>query len=144
MSENYLLVSADALPDIFLRVAEANRLIKTKQVDSCSAAAAAAGISRSAFYKYKDKIRPYDDRIDSNVITVQAILSDNPGILSGFISVFCDAGANILTVNQNIPIRGAAPVSVSARTDRMTVSVNELLARLSCLDGVSGIDFSSV
>lgn len=144
MAENYLLVSADALPEVFLRVAEANRLLKTRQVDSCSAAAAAAGISRSAFYKYKDKVRPYDNQIDSSVITVQAILSDKPGILSGFISVFCDAGANILTVNQNIPIRGAAPVSVSARIDTMIVSVEKLLEKLSTLDGVSGIDFSSV
>ncbi|MBP3414543.1 MAG: ACT domain-containing protein [Clostridia bacterium] len=143
MSGDYLLVRSDALPEVFLRVARANHLLQTRQVSSCSAAAAAAGISRSAFYKYRDKVQVYDNPINSGVITVQAILSDKPGILSGFISVFCDVGANILTVNQNIPIRGAAPVSVSARIDTMSVSVAQLLESLRALDGVSALDYYS-
>lgn len=38
-------------------------------------------------------------------------------MLSSMLAAFADAGANILTVNQNIPAGGKAAVSISARTD---------------------------
>ena len=46
----YYLVAADALPEIFIRVAEAKCMMQTGEADSVGAATTRAGISRSAFY----------------------------------------------------------------------------------------------
>lgn len=43
---------------------------------------------------------------------------DEPGILSSLITGLYQIGANIITINQNIPVDGVAPVSVSLRIDR--------------------------
>ena len=139
MSDEYYIIRADALPAVFVKVAEAKRLLSTGAVHSASEAARRVGISRSAYYKYKDMIMPYEDVGESRVLTIQSVLEDKPGVLSSLLGVFFDAGANILTVNQNIPANGAAYVSVSARTDKMDISTAELLERLKHLDGVVSV-----
>ena len=44
------------------------------------AAARAVGISRSAFYKYKDSVRPFNDMLHGRIVTFQILLKDEPGI----------------------------------------------------------------
>lgn len=135
----YFIVDSSVLPDVFEKVVSAKNLIRFGKAASATEAAKIAGISRSAFYKYKDMVFPYEEAAD-RIITVHAVLRDVPGVLSAFISTFFDAGANILTVNQNIPVGGAAPVSVSARTDNMEISIEDLLTRLLSVSGVETIE----
>lgn len=136
MSEDYFIVRREALPTVFLKVIEAKRLLSTGAARSAAEAARMVDISRSAFYKYKDMITPYENTGESRVLTVQSVLEDRPGVLSSLITFLFDAGANILTVNQNIPANGAAFVTVAVRTDNMDISVSELFDRLRAIDGV--------
>lgn len=129
------LVTAQALPAVFQRVAEAKRLLAVGRVKSYSEAAKAAGISRSALYKYKDHVFPYDGGIGQRVVTVSVYLEDRPGVLSGLIDCFFREDANILTVSQNIPADGVAPASVSARLGTGG-RAEELLEHIRALDGV--------
>ena len=73
--------------------------------------------------------------IDENVVTMTTNLEDRPGVLSALINELSRHGANILTVNQNIPVDGVAPVSISARLSR-EASPQELAQVLEGLDGV--------
>ena len=59
--------------------------------------------------------------------------------LSALLAAFADAGANILTVNQNIPAGGVASVSISARTDRLAMPVDGFVRTLGALPGVERI-----
>ena len=140
MAEEYLLIKSDALPEVFRGVAQAKRLLSTGEAASSSEAARMAGISRSAYYKYKDVVWTYDSTEKERVITVHAVLEDSPGVLAAFLAVFFDAGANILTVNQNIPVNGAASASVSARVEKMSITISQLLSNLGALPGVISID----
>lgn len=130
-----LLVDAAVLPDVYQKVVEAKRLLAIGKAKNLSEAAKSAGISRSAMYKYKDYVFMYNANIDESVVTMNATLEDRPGILSTFINRLSRSGANILTVNQNIPADGVAPVSVSARLDA-GVHAEELAAQLEMLEGV--------
>ena len=47
----YYIVEASALPEVFLKVAEAKRLLSTGEAATVHAATKLTGISRSAFYK---------------------------------------------------------------------------------------------
>ena len=66
----YYLVAAEALPEIFIRVAEAKRMMQTGEADTVGAATKMAGISRSAFYKYKDAVQPFNDMKSEHIITL--------------------------------------------------------------------------
>lgn len=115
-----LLVDASVLPDVFSKVLEAKEYLQTGHAATAAEAARMAGISRSAFYKYKDAVFPYDAERSGSILTVHLILRDRPGVLSSVLSAFAAAGGNILTVNQNIPAGGAASVSIPPVPDGWT------------------------
>ena len=48
----FYIVAAEALPEIFIKVAEAKRMLQTGEAGTVGAATKKVGISRSAFYKY--------------------------------------------------------------------------------------------
>ena len=135
-----LLVDAEAVPEVFVRVVDAKRCLETGEAQTAAEAARLAGLSRSAFYKYKDAVFPYDEGVPGHILTVHFLLRDRPGVLSAVLAAFAAAGANILTVNQNIPAGGAATVSISARTDRMNIPSDEFARRLRLIDGVRRIE----
>ena len=137
---NLILVDSTVLSDIYLKVLEAKLMLSNGVVRSSSDAAKAVNISRSAFYKYKDKVFVYNEKTGGRIITFHTILSDRTGVLSSLIAELYKAGANILTLNQNIPIGGAASVSVSIRTDKLNITAEELLGDILDLDGVMSIE----
>ncbi len=137
--QKLLLVDASVLPDVFEKVLIAKGLLSSGEAATACEAARMAGLSRSAFYKYKDMVFPYDANGDGQILTVHFMLSDRPGVLSAVLTAYASAGANVLTVNQNIPADGAASVSISARTDRLELPTEAFLQQLYELQGVRRI-----
>ena len=136
----YLLVEQDVLPEVFTNVIQAKQYLLDGEASSTSEAVCMAGISRSVFYKYKDAVYPYNRKLSNHMITVQAMLLDRPGVLMSLVSAVYAKGANILTINQNIPVNGRALISISARVDHLDSSVEELLEQLRQVEGVLSID----
>ena len=136
MQTKYYIVAASALPEIFVKVAEAKRMMQTGEADTVGAATRLAGISRSAFYKYKDSVQPFNDMKSEHIITFYAMLKDTAGVLSGVLAVFASSGANILTINQSIPTNGCAAVTISAETSGLAESLEQLMGDVTALEGV--------
>lgn len=139
----YLLVESNVLPEVFLKVIEAKQLLASGKVHSVNEAAKISNLSRSAYYKYKDSVHPFNEGVGGSVLTLHAMLRDEAGMLSKLTSVLYKNGANIMTINQNIPVGGLAPVTVSARADGLTIELAELLDQLRELDGVNSIEVIS-
>ena len=133
---NYYIVDADALPEIFRKVVEARRLLDTGEAETVNQAVQLTGISRSAFYKYKDAVRPFQDMLHGRIVTFQIMLKDQPGILSQVLNLFADSGANILTINQGIPINGCAVVTVNAETPGLFGTLQDLPEQIDQVAGV--------
>ncbi|MEE0698336.1 MAG: ACT domain-containing protein [Oscillospiraceae bacterium] len=136
----YLLVEAGVLPEVFVKVTQVQELLETGEVKTVADAVERIGISRSAYYKYKDSVRPFRDMKQGGIVTFNALLRDKKGILSSLLAIFADTGANILTINQSIPTNGAALVTISATTENMPVGVDELIAKARGQDGVIRFD----
>lgn len=132
----YYIVEASALPEVFLKVVEAKHLLSTGKAATVNEATRMTDISRSAFYKYRDAIMPFQNMMTGRVITFQFLLYDEPGVLSAILSSFAKQGANILTINSIIPTNGCALVTISAETTEVTVSLEELLNLLGNTQGV--------
>lgn len=138
--DSYLVVNSEALPEVYQKVVYANTLLESGEASSTSEAVRMAGISRSVYYKYRGSVFPYTRQNPAGILTVQAVLTDRAGVLVSLLTVFYRAGANILTVNQNIPVMGRAFVSVSARIAHMGITADELMENLKLVDGVIKID----
>lgn len=132
----YYIVEASALPEVFLKVAETKRLLSTGEAATVNEATRMTDISRSAFYKYRDSVLPFQNMMTGRIITFQFLLHDEPGLLSEILSVFAQAKANIITINSIVPTNGTAVVTISAETMDLTVSIEDLLARMTATKGV--------
>lgn len=132
----FYLVQADMLPEIFLKVVHARELLTTGQVKTVSDAVNQVGISRSAFYKYKDSVIPFRDMTRGRIFTFNTLLLDKQGVLSSVLAAFANAGANILTINQSIPSDGVAYVTISAKMDNAEITPDELIVRMRNTEGV--------
>ena len=139
-SPKYYIVEAAALPEIFQKVAEAKRMLETGETDKVNVAAQDVGISRSAFYKYKDAVQPFQDMKAGHIITFYALLRDNPGVLSSCLSIFAGSGANVLTINQSIPTGGRAMVTISAETSNLNCNIEALTQQIAERTGVVKAD----
>lgn len=136
----YYIVDAGALPEVFVKVTQAKELLETGAARTVAEAVERVDLSRSAFYKYKDAIRPFRDMKRDSIVTFSAILYDNPGVLASLLSIFTRTGANILTINQSIPTDGAALVTISITTENMTVGTDELMGMLQSAQGVITVE----
>ena len=138
------LVDSDLLPEVFLKVCQAKEYLQTGEAETVAEAVSRAGISRSAFYKYKDAVQPFWDRTRDRVVTMSVITMDRPGALSSVLAIFANSGANILTINQSIPTNGVGMVTLSITTEDMALSLDELQSRVAALPDVIRIEVLSV
>lgn len=132
----YLLVDVTVLPEVFLKVVDVKKMLASGEIKAVNDATRKAGISRSAFYKYRDFVFPFYDITRGKVITLFLVLEDISGILAGIINIIAESEANILTINQNIPVNGLADVTISLETDRMKSGINDMIAKIGSIKGV--------
>jgi chorismate mutase len=132
----YLLVDSSVLPEVFLKVMEAKSILAKEATKTVNDAVKQAGISRSAFYKYRDFVFPFYETSRGRVVTLFFVVEDFAGILSKIINIIAQAKANIVTINQNIPINGLADVTISIQTSEMSDSIEKLTGLISGIEGV--------
>ena len=132
----YYIIEASALPEVFLKVAEAKRLLSTGEASTVNEATRKTDISRSAFYKYRDAILPFQNMTHGRIITFQFMLHDEPGTLAAILAKFSQQAANILTINSIVPSNSCALVTISAETSNLSVTLEEFLHQLGDTPGV--------
>ena len=132
----YYIVDASALPEVFLKVAEAKRLLSTGEAATVNEATRMTDISRSAFYKYRDAVMPFQNMMSGRIVTFQFLGHDETGLLSRMLDIFPDCNVNILTINSLLPTNGTAVLTITAETMNMSVPMEELLRQLRQFPGV--------
>lgn len=135
-SPKYYIVEASALPEVFLKVAEAKRLLSIGEASTVNEATKITGISRSAFYKYRDSVLPFQNMMAGRIITFQFRLQDEPGVLSNILNAFAKYEVNLLTINSMVPTNGCAVVTISSETTELTLPLEELIRLLEQTPGV--------
>ena len=131
----YYVVKKKALPEVLLKVAEANSLIENNGL-SVAVVTEKVGISRSSFYKYKDDIFPFRDNVKGKTITFVLSMDDEPGLLSRVLSKVAEFKANILTIHQTIPINGVASLTLSVDILPATGDSSKMIEEIEQLLGV--------
>ena len=126
------VVSTDVLPEVILKVLEAKRLIAQGVCRTSTEACKMADVSRSAYYKYKDSVYLHSEKISRRVVTYHFVLLDQAGVLSEVLTSLYKNKANVLTINQSMPIDSAATVTITVRFDEADAdpeAVRELLEK---------------
>ena len=138
--EERKLVIADlsVLPPVYHKVLRVKELLESGEAQTVNEASDMAGVSRSAYYKYKDYVFPFNQM--QGILTLLIAVIDMKGVLSGLLSFMSDAGCNILTINQNVPVNGVANITVTVQTEKMSLSTDKLIAGLQSISGVRKVN----
>lgn len=142
-SSKLIVVSASVLPEVITKVLEVKKLLANREEKSSAAACKRIGISRSAYYKYKDCVFCYEEKLTQKIINIYAVLKDEPGVLSSVLQVINAMGANILTLNQNIPIDGVAGITLALRMNGDISGINSIKSIISDVNGVVDVKIIS-
>lgn len=137
--ERYYLVREDILPESVLKTLEAKLLLAQGEVKTVHEAVDKVGLSRSAFYKYKDGIFQLNRVQQETLVTISMDLSHRSGMLSKVLACIADYEGNVLTINQTIPLQGRANVVMTVDTSRMGSEFSALLSALKNQDGVKKV-----
>ena len=140
-NKDFLIVSKDILPEAILKTARAKELMAKGDVATVNDAVESVGLSRSAYYKYKDGVFPFYEASREKIITISMILENKSGVLSHVLNFIASVQGNILTINQSLPLQGVANVTISVETAGMVDTPESLMAGLGDMDGVRKIEF---
>ena len=137
MLKDYLIVEKSALPDYFLKVVEARRLLE-------SGACEQVGISRSTYYKYKDKVIEPTSLTAGRKAVLLLMLDHQSGVLSKVLNRLTGFAVNILTITQSLPIHDRASVTISMDISELSDTLDAMLDTLSQVPGVESLRLVAV
>lgn len=132
----YFLIRRSHLPEVIRRTTQVSELLERHSAMSVLEATRQVGISRSAYYKYKEVVRPFSASIDRQIVTLALTLRHERGVLSEVLNTLAALRANILTINQSLPLQGLATVIISAETRDLA---GELTDAIEATRGVRGV-----
>ncbi len=138
--DRFYIVHARVLPEVFHKTLAVKELLQKGDVDTIQDAVEIVGMSRSAYYKYKDFVFPFHEMSKGKIITISLQLQHTPGVLSLVINEIARERGSILTMNQNIPLHGIANVTITFETKEMKIDIEELILQLKLIVGVMEID----
>ena len=125
MADKYLVVNKKILPEYYDKVIEARNMIESGQCKNVSEAVKRVGISRSTYYKFKDYLYlPTENSVGKKAV-ISCMLMHRRGVLSDVLNVLSVYHANILTINQSIPINGQAAVTLSLDISDVPITIDE-------------------
>ena len=138
--EQRKLVIADlsVLPPVYHKILKVKELLDSGVAETVNEAADMADVSRSAYYKYKDYVFPFNQM--QGILTLLIAVIDIKGVLSDMLAFMSDAGCNILTINQNVPVNGVANITVTVQTEQLKVSTDRLITGLQTIRGVRKVN----
>ncbi len=134
--EKFYLIRSDILPEAILKTVQAKKLVESGEVNTVNQAVERVGLSRSAYYKYKDGIFPFNTVARQQIVTISMILEHRSGVLSQVLSFVADQGGNVLTINQTIPLQGMANVVISVDTVALKIAATDFMENLQKISGV--------
>ena len=143
MSEKstFYLVREEILPEAIKKTIKVKEILKRGEIKTINEAVEKMGLSRSAYYKYKDFVFPFYEASKEKIITLSLLLEHKSGVLSKVLNTVADDSGSIMTINQGIPLQGVANTTISIETKHLTVDLEALLDKLRMIDGVKRLEF---
>jgi chorismate mutase len=131
--DEYYVIHRSVLPDYFEKVIEIKEIISSGV--NISDACKKVGLSRSTFYKYKDYVNRPSTKVGKRVL-LSFKLEDEPGALSHILNEIASRNANVLAINQEVPIHSIAFVNITADNMKMEISIQEFIQELMNLKNI--------
>ncbi|MHA6259310.1 ACT domain-containing protein [Sporosarcina sp. CAU 1771] len=139
----FYLVREDVLTESMQKTLEAKQLLASGEEMTIQEAAKRVGLSRSAFYKYRDSVFPFESIARERILTIFIQLEDRKGSLATLLRIVSEAKCNVLTIHQTIPVQARANITLSLDVTEMPIKMEAFLQRLKSPDFVDSVSLIS-
>ncbi len=139
----FYLVREDVLTESMLKTIEVKKLLASEKATTIQKAVKQVGLSRSAFYKYRDTVFPFESVARERVLTIFIQLEDRKGSLATLMEIVSTAKCNVLTIHQTIPVQARASITLSLDVTKMDIKVEEFIRKLKAPDFVEAVSVIS-
>lgn len=136
MIKRYYVVREDILPEAIMKTIQVKEMLSRGDAVTVHEAVERAGLSRSAFYKYKDGVYALNELERERIATISMDLEHRSGVLSNVLSMVASMEGNVLTMNQTIPLQGFAYVVISVDISQLSGELSSLVDLLRSQAGV--------
>ena len=137
----YLLVKSSALPEVYNNVMKVKLLLQSGEVTSVNDAVKRVGMSRSAYYKYRDDISAWEDPIEQDLITIVVNFAVESEALAEIVIILSSEGNKLLNISQSLPRSGFTDVMLSCNLGDVNKDLVALRRRISKVPGVRKVEF---
>lgn len=136
----FYLVREEILPEAIKKTIKVKEILKRGEARTINEAVEKMGLSRSAYYKYKDFVFPFYEASKEKIVSLSILLDHKPGVLSRLLNTIAGDGGSVLTINQGIPLQGVANATISIETKDLAIDLEALLDKLRMVDGVKRLE----
>lgn len=139
IKKQFYLVDFQILPTAIKKTIQVKEMLKNGEADTINAAVMKAGISRSAYYKYKDHVAPASEDSARDVMTLFLVMQNDPGINSKLFRRLGKENVEIITLNKGIPVKKLTTMTLSVRISEMQISARELIESIEQIKGIKKV-----
>ena len=136
----FYLVREEILPEAIKKTIKVKEILKRGEIKTINEAVEKMGLSRSAYYKYKDYVFPFYEASQDKIVTLTFLLEHKAGVLSSVLNTISQDSGSVLTINQGIPLQGVANATISIETVNLSIDLEALLDKLRMVDGVKRLE----
>ncbi len=136
----FLVIDKEILPDIFEKVIKTKELLRSNKVKGVTEATKEVGISRSAFYKYKDYVYTLNDSNVGRKVNLSFLLSHQAGVLSSVLHTISINNGNVLTINQDTPVNNFANVNIIFDITEINKKLDDIIQEIESINGVEKLE----
>lgn len=136
----FYLVREEILPEAIKKTIKVKEILKRGEIKTINEAVERMGLSRSAYYKYKDYVFPFYEASRDKIVTLAVLLEHKSGVLSRVLNTISADCGSILTINQGIPLQGVANATISIETAQLAIDLEALLDKLRMVEGVKRLE----
>ena len=139
MQSKYLIVDKALLPPYLEKVAKARELLDEGDARDVSEAVKMVGISRSTYYKYRDRVRDISTVSMGRHAIISMMMSHRVGVLSNVIGVISSYGYSVWTITQNPPVDAKANVVITLELGEDAAILDDMIREISNIPGLSKV-----
>ena len=137
MEEKFFIVSSSVLPEYIMSVVKTEELISSREM-TVSQACAFMNISRSTYYKYRNKVfSAQRESVSKSILSFKMI--DEKGVLGGILKIIYDHDIHIVSINQAMPIKNYSYVTIMLDLVDTSVQLEELTKQLKQVSGIKSV-----
>lgn len=138
-NKQFYMVDFQILPAAIKKTIRTKELLKSGAAETINAAVAKTGISRSAYYKYKDHVASaFEDPLRSTT-ALFIIVQNDSAVINKIFRRIGKGRAEIVSMNLGVPIKKLTTLTLSLRTGEMQISFAEMTQILKSIKGVKDV-----